>query len=82
MKRVSVETLDALQKTIADNKTEAPQALILFTGSTDSDGHSWCPDCNVSEPVIGKCLDAYAEEEPEEAAKTLFVTVFVGQRNA
>ncbi|XP_049951793.1 thioredoxin domain-containing protein 17-like [Schistocerca serialis cubense] len=29
---------------------------VLFSGSKDSDGKSWCPDCVAAEPVIDKVL--------------------------
>jgi len=31
--------------------------LLLFTGSRDASGKSWCPDCNVADPIIHKFLD-------------------------
>lgn len=80
MKRVTVDSHDSLVQLLADNKQS--KALLLFTGSKDADGQSWCPDCNVSEPVVKKCLDDFEAADPEQAAETLFVTIFVGQRNA
>ena len=32
--------------------------LVLFTGSSDASGVSWCPDCNDSKPVLEAALAA------------------------
>lgn len=29
-----------------ENLTTKPQVFVLFTGSKQDDGSSWCPDCN------------------------------------
>ncbi len=48
--------------------------FILFTGDKDENGVSWCPDCNVAEPVIKNNLDKLNENTDE------FLTCFVGAR--
>ncbi|CAG0918205.1 unnamed protein product [Notodromas monacha] len=48
--------------------------FVLYTGSTDSEGKSWCPDCVKAEPVI--------EETFKHApAGTRLVIVEVGERH-
>jgi len=73
MKKLSVESSDSLFKTIEENKSS--RLVLLFTGSKDSAGKSWCPDCNVADPVIEKAL---AKVDPED--ELVFVKVNVGER--
>lgn len=48
--------------------------FILFTGNKDQqNAQSWCPDCNVADPVIKKCL-TYLSNDSE------FITCYVGDR--
>ncbi len=58
--------------TIDASKTK--RVFILFTGDKDENGVSWCPDCNVAEPVIKNNLDKLNENTDE------FLTCFVGDR--
>ena len=30
--------------------------IIMFSGTKDENGKSWCPDCVVAEPVVDECL--------------------------
>lgn len=44
VKRVDVEGYESVKKAISENsKTEA--LFVLFSGSKNSKGESWCPDC-------------------------------------
>ncbi len=48
---------------------------ILFTGDKNlEDGSSWCPDCNVADPVIKGFLSDL------DAECSQFITCFVGDR--
>ena len=47
--------------------------FILFTGSKDEKGHSWCPDCNTADPVIHNCIK-YLNQNSE------LITCIVGDR--
>ncbi|CAF0913449.1 unnamed protein product [Brachionus calyciflorus] len=48
--------------------------FILFTGDkNEQDGSSWCPDCNVADPVIHKSLNLLSEDSE-------FITCYVGDR--
>ncbi|RNA10276.1 thioredoxin domain-containing 17-like [Brachionus plicatilis] len=48
--------------------------FILFTGNKDlPNEQSWCPDCNVADPVVKKCLEFLSEDSE-------FITCFVGDR--
>ena len=51
---------------------ESKSVFILFTGNKD-EGKSWCPDCNVAEPVINESLQFLGEDSE-------FITCFVGDR--
>lgn len=35
--------------------------FLLFTGSKNSSGRSWCPDCTAAEPVIEEALSSIPE---------------------
>lgn len=48
--KIQVEGYEAVKKAITENlNTDA--LFVLFSGSKDDKGQSWCPDC-----VAGKCL--------------------------
>jgi len=79
MRRETTDSYDELVALLA-NATGIKKKIILFTGSKDSKGKSWCPDCVVADPIITQCLATYEEEDREAASTTLFVTVYVGDR--
>ena len=58
----SIEALDVKKK-----------VFILFTGNKDSNDKSWCPDCNLADPVIESNLEMLSKESE-------FITCFVGDR--
>ena len=43
VKEIHVEGLEAYKKAVNENKGKT--IFALFSGSTDADGKSWCPDC-------------------------------------
>ena len=79
MKKLIVENdIQLLLQNIKDISVDKNKTiLLLFTGSKDSAGISWCPDCNVAEPVLQKVLSDqnYASDD------YIFITVYVGDRN-
>ncbi|VDK23415.1 unnamed protein product [Anisakis simplex] len=42
LETITLEGYDALKKVLDGSKT---RTAILFTGSKDTSGKSWCPDC-------------------------------------
>ncbi|KAL8610831.1 hypothetical protein ACOMHN_056686 [Nucella lapillus] len=54
VEEIHVEGFDAYKKAAEEHK--AKTVFALFSGSKDSNGSSWCPDCVVAEPVIAKML--------------------------
>ena len=70
------ETPAAVLAAISKLREKQPQrrVLILFTGSKDKSGQSWCPDCVKADPVIHQVLD---QNDDSEAA---FITCEVGPR--
>lgn len=50
VRRIKVEGIEEFNKTIAELEKE--EVFVLFSGSKDSSGSSWCPDC-----VAGRFLD-------------------------
>ncbi|XP_053625560.1 thioredoxin domain-containing protein 17-like isoform X2 [Plodia interpunctella] len=51
--------------------SDGPPVFFYFTGDKLPDGQSWCPDCNVAEPIV----KAYLEELKKSV---IFVFVQVG----
>jgi hypothetical protein len=81
IRKETVTSYDSLLRLLEEQKSAYKKRVVLFTGSKDAAGVSWCPDCNVADPIIKKCLDNYEAEEPGDASKTLFVTALVGERS-
>ena len=44
MPEITVYGFEALTKALAENNSQ--RKFVLFTGSKDKDGVSWCSDCN------------------------------------
>lgn len=67
-------SLSELKSYLTSIESLKRSTFILFTGNKDQPNEqSWCPDCNVADPVIKKCLD-YLPNDSE------FITCFVGDR--
>merc|ERR1712066_985640 len=47
--------------------------VVMFSGTKDENGKSWCPDCVVAEPVVDECLAACGDD-------VVFLYVSVGDR--
>lgn len=47
--------------------------VVMFSGTKDENGKSWCPDCVVAEPVVDECLAACGDD-------VVFLYVGVGDR--
>lgn len=43
VKEIHVQGLEAYKKAVDENKGKT--IFALFSGSTDANGKSWCPDC-------------------------------------
>ena len=66
------ETFTPLLKMVVKHKVEGFEAfvakaeelsadksktlIVMFSGTKDENGKSWCPDCVVAEPVVDECL--------------------------
>ena len=59
-----------------ESLSKAERLLVLFSGSKNERGESWCPDCVTADPVIRKAV----EEQGQAADVTLF-HVSVGGRD-
>ncbi|KAI8783255.1 thioredoxin domain-containing protein 17 [Biomphalaria glabrata] len=71
VRTISVHGYEALTKALSGIQGSV---YILFSGSQDEYGVSWCPDCVKAEPVINKNL----EKAPSDAT---FIHCHVGDRN-
>uniref|UniRef100_A0A0N4ZEJ8 Thioredoxin domain-containing protein 17 n=1 Tax=Parastrongyloides trichosuri TaxID=131310 RepID=A0A0N4ZEJ8_PARTI len=72
---IKVNGYEELKATIASN--HGKRIFVLFTGSKNADGVSWCPDCVLSEPVIEEAV----EKDLSNSINTTFITCYVGGRD-
>uniref|UniRef100_A0A0K0EF16 Thioredoxin domain-containing protein 17 n=3 Tax=Strongyloides stercoralis TaxID=6248 RepID=A0A0K0EF16_STRER len=70
----SVDGYEELKETILSNAGK--RMFVLFTGSKDKDGVSWCPDCVAAEPIIEEAI----ERDLTNEENTTFITCYVGDR--
>ena len=78
MKKLIVDNdIDALLSQINDLSKNKNTVLLLFTGSKDNAGVSWCPDCVKTEPVLNS-----VSADPSYASDDyVLITVYIGDRN-
>ena len=55
------EYLSKLREAEALASSTNKPLFLLFTGSKNSSGRSWCPDCTAAEPVIEEALSSIPE---------------------
>jgi hypothetical protein len=57
---------EQLQQQIQNLRTKYPEDInplfLLFTGSKDESGVSWCPDCTRAAPVVLTALEEYCPD--------------------
>lgn len=71
---IAVEGFDAFAEKLETYKASGKPIFVLFSGSKDANGKSWCPDCVVAEPVVKKSLTKATED-------AVFLYVGVGGRD-
>ena len=49
---VKVEGFEAFQAKVAELSKTGGDIFVMFSGSKDANGVSWCPDCVDAEPVV------------------------------
>ncbi|KAK7070649.1 hypothetical protein SK128_022704 [Halocaridina rubra] len=74
VQKVEIEGFDAFIEQVDKFKPSGKPIFVLFSGSKDANGKSWCPDCVVAEPVVKGALD----KAPDDA---IFLYVGVGPRD-
>jgi hypothetical protein len=54
MPRITAATQAAFEAALSSALKAEPasRVFVLFTGSSDASGHSWCPDCNDCKPLL------------------------------
>eukprot|EP01120_Amphizonella_sp_Union-15-10_P010877 TRINITY_DN4510_c0_g1_i1.p1 TRINITY_DN4510_c0_g1~~TRINITY_DN4510_c0_g1_i1.p1 ORF type:complete len:326 (+),score=63.15 TRINITY_DN4510_c0_g1_i1:78-1055(+) len=57
IKKVLVESPDDFDNKLEIFKGKSERLFLWFTGTPDSDGKSWCPDCVAAEPCVFSRLD-------------------------
>ncbi|XP_037810058.1 thioredoxin domain-containing protein 17-like [Lucilia sericata] len=66
---------EGYQKSVEElYKDKNTQLYIYFTGEKDSNGVSWCPDCNDAQPFVDQAVEKFATPE------SILLTVDVGDR--
>jgi len=68
-----VEGFEAFESKVAELAGSGGDVFVMFSGSKNADGISWCPDCVTAEPVVSKCM----AELPDESH---YLYVGVGDR--
>ena len=74
-KQLAVNSLIQLRNHLGEVDSKViKNVFILFTGDkTEPNGTSWCPDCNVADPIIKENVNLLNTE-------SVFITCFVGDR--
>lgn len=75
MKKLIIDNVEEILQTIKVQNSN--HVILLFTGSKDESGKSWCPDCVTADPAIEEVIN----DEEYDSDDYLFITVFVGQRD-
>lgn len=73
-KLLSFNTLNEL-KLYLSSINASKRVFILFTAPKDESGNSWCPDCNVADPVLKANLKNLSSDSE-------FLTCYVGERTS
>jgi len=73
VKRHQVEGFKAFQDKVAELEKDG-DLFVLFSGSKNAAGESWCPDCVVAYPVVQDCLKDVSDD-------STFLYVEVGGRD-
>jgi len=69
MKRLTANSANQLEKLVNE---QVNTVVLLFTGTKQANGKSWCPDCVVADPVIESVTQQL------KTADLTFITVPVG----
>lgn len=47
-----VEGFDAFKAKLSELTADGGDVFVMFSGSKDASGVSWCPDCVSAEPIV------------------------------
>lgn len=72
-KQLVFNGLSQLRAHLSSIEPAKKSVFILFTGNKDESGQSWCPDCNVADPIIKSNLHLLSDQSE-------FITCYVGER--
>lgn len=73
MIHLTANSISELEKLVSEQSSQGKTAVLLFTGTKNADGKSWCPDCVVSDPVVEKTTQQLSSND-----NLTFITVPVG----
>lgn len=62
VKKYKVEGFEAFQSKVSELAATGDDVFVMFSGSKNADGVSWCPDCVTAEPVVNKCLESLPDD--------------------
>lgn len=74
MSKINVCGYNEVVKKADELQKGGKNVYVLFCGSKDENGKSWCPDCVEAEPVVQKCL-------PNMPSSSVFLYCSVGNRD-
>jgi len=57
VRKLKVEGIEAFNKTVVE--LGSVELYVLFSGSKDSSGQSWCPDCVAGTSLISSSIFLY-----------------------
>uniref|UniRef100_A0A0K0G238 Thioredoxin domain-containing protein 17 n=1 Tax=Strongyloides venezuelensis TaxID=75913 RepID=A0A0K0G238_STRVS len=72
---IVVNGYDELKDAIKSNSGK--RIIVLFTGSKNDDGVSWCPDCVAAEPIVDEAIQSGLKDKEN----VTFITCYVGGRD-
>ena len=72
MLRFTINSSEELDRGVKLYTNQGKNVMLLFTGNKKN-GQSWCPDCNVADPIIEIELDKVCSDN-----RIVFFTVPVG----
>ena len=66
-----VEGFDAFKAKLSELTADGGDVFVMFSGSKDASGVSWCPDCVTAEPIVS------VGQSPHPPPRTPLYNVFV-----
>ncbi|RZF36588.1 hypothetical protein LSTR_LSTR010699 [Laodelphax striatellus] len=75
VKRYNVDGIEEFNSKIKELEALNETLFVMFSGSPNEEGHSWCPACQIAEPIVDEVLEKYKDNDSVH-----FLFVRVGDR--